>query len=383
MRTLISGGTLLTPHHALPDHTLVIERGKIVALEPGRLTPGPEDRLLPADGLYVAPGLIDLHVHGAAGHDAMDATPDALHGMARFFARHGVTAYLPTTIAAPAEPIQRALDNVRATPQPDDGACHVGVHIEGPYLNPAHHGAQPVASLRLPDAHEAESWLASGVVRLITLAPELEGGMALVERCAAAGVQTAVGHSAASFEQVMEAVERGLRQASHTFNGMPPLHHRTPGVVGAVLLDDRIYAQVIADGVHVHPAVIRLLVRTKGSERVLLITDSTRAAGLPDGDYDLGGQTVHVRSGVARTAEGSLAGSTITLDAALRNLIAYTGLSLQEGLRTATATPAEAMGWTGRKGVLAPGADADIILLDQHLGVRLTMVAGQIVYRSA
>ena len=180
----------------------------------------------------------------------------------------------------------------------------------------------------------------------------------------------------------MAAADRGLRHATHTFNGMLGLHHREPGTVGGVLADERIYAQVIADGVHVHPAVVRVLVAAKGPDRVLLVTDSTRAAGLPDGEFELAGQPIFVRGGVARTAAGGLAGSTITLDAALRNVLAFAGVSLPDGLRMASASPAEAMGWGGRKGVLAPGADADVVLLDRELHVCLTMVAGAIVYRS-
>lgn len=382
MRTFIYGGTLLTPEQTLPDHTLVIEEGKILALEHGRRMPGPGEQGIDAYGFWVAPGLIDLHVHGAAGHDAMDATPQALQEMARFFAQHGVTSYLATTVSAPAESILRAIKNARTTAPPQDGAQHLGIHIEGPYLNAGFRGAQPTAYLRPPAAQEVEAWLTSGVVRLITLAPELDGALELVERCAQAGVETAVGHSGASYEQVLAAADRGLRQASHTFNGMPPLHHRTPGVLGAVLSDDRIYAQVIADGVHVHPSVVRLLVRAKGSGRVILITDSTRAAGLGDGEYELADQPIRVRDGVARTPEGGLAGSTITLDAALRNVLRFSGIPLWEGLRMATAVPAEAMGWAGRGGALAPGADADVILLDEKLNVRLTLVGGRVVARS-
>jgi N-acetylglucosamine-6-phosphate deacetylase len=382
VRTFISGGSLLTPEQVLPDHTLVIEQGTIAAIEPSQRRPRRGEHGIEADGLWVAPGLIDVHVHGGADHDTMDATPQALHGMARFFARHGVTGYLATTVSAPAEDIRLAIENVRTAAQPEDGAQHLGVHIEGPYLDVDFRGAQPAGRLRPPDAEEYEAWLTSGVVRLITLAPELDGALALVERSAEAGVETAVGHSAASYEQVLAAADRGLRQACHAFNGMPPLHHRTPGVLGAVLGDDRIYAQVIADGTHVHPAVVRLLVRAKGTGRVILITDSMRAAGLADGGYELAGRPILVRDGVARTLEGGLAGSTITLDAALRNVLSFAGLSLSEGLRMATATPAEAMGWAGRKGALALGADADVILLDESLDVRLTMVAGRVVYRS-
>jgi N-acetylglucosamine-6-phosphate deacetylase len=381
VRTYLYGGILLTPEGPRRDSTLVIEQGKIAALVPGRKTPGRSEQEIDARGLWASPGLIDLHVHGAVGHDTMDATPQALHGMARFFARHGVTAYLATTLTAPAEHIHRAIENGRTAPQPEDGAQHLGIHLEGPYLSAAYCGAQPAAFLRPPDPTEYEGWLASGAIRLMTLAPESEGSLALVERCARAGVESAVGHSAASYEQVQAAADRGLRQASHTFNGMPPLHHRTPGVLGAVLSDERIYAQVIADGVHVHPAAVRLLVRAKGPGRTILITDSIRAAGLADGQYDLGGQVVSVRQGVARTERGTLAGSTLTLDQAVRNAMRFTGLPLHQVLPMATSVPAQAMGWGERRGALAPGAEADIILLDEKLAVCLTMVAGRVVYR--
>jgi N-acetylglucosamine-6-phosphate deacetylase len=381
MRTLILRGTLITPREILSDHALVIEGPKIASIEARRRAAGPAERLIDARGLWVAPGLIDVHVHGSAGHDTMDATPEALHGMARFFARHGVTCYLPTTIAASPQAILPAIENVAHCPQPQDGAHHLGVHLEGPYLNPDHRGAQPLEHLRDPDPREYGTWLATGCVRLITVAPELDGALALVEQGISEGVEFAVGHSGASYEQVLEAADCGLRQATHTFNGMLGLHHRIPGTLGAVLADDRIYAQVIVDGAHVHPAVVKLLVRAKGVSRTILITDAIRAAGLRDGEYDLGGQTITVREGIPRTAAGGLAGSSLTLDAGLRNAINCTGLSLEEALPMATSVPAEVMGLAGRKGVLAPGADADVILLDADLNVRLTMVAGQVVYQ--
>jgi N-acetylglucosamine-6-phosphate deacetylase len=381
MRTLISGGTLLTPHQELPDHTLVIEGSQIVALQPGALAAGPGERRIDARGLGVVPGLIDVHVHGGAGHDAMDATPTALAAMGRFFARHGVTAYLPTTFAAPGQTIQAAIDNVACCPQPAGGARHLGLHLEGPYCNPEHRGAQPLEQIRPPDHREYSPWLEGGWVRLVTLAPELEGALALIEAGSSRGVEFAVGHSGASYEQVLAAADRGLRQATHTFNGMLGLHHRTPGTAGAVLADERIYAQVIADGVHVHPAVVRVLVRAKGVDRVILITDAMRATGLGDGDYDLGGHPIAVRSGIARTAAGGLAGSTLTLDEALRRAMRFADLPLVAALHMVTATPAAALGLAGRKGTLAPGADADVVLLDSELRVRLTLVAGQVAYR--
>ncbi|HKZ54988.1 MAG TPA: N-acetylglucosamine-6-phosphate deacetylase [Anaerolineales bacterium] len=383
MRIMITGGALLTPDRTMPETTLLVEGTTITALVPGAPPVAPGDQVIDAHGMWVAPGLIDLHVHGSAGHDTLDATPEALHGMARFFARHGVTGYLATTPAASSRALAKAVANVATTPQPEDGAQHLGIHLEGPYLNPEHKGAQPPEQLRDPDPADYEPWLTSEVVRLMTVAPERPGMLALIERGVAKGIEFAVGHSAASYEEMLAAADRGLRQAAHTFNAMLGLHHRQPGTAGAVLADDRIYAQIIADGVHVHPALVKILIRAKGPRRTILITDATRAAGLADGDYELAGHPILVRVGIARTPAGSLAGSTITLDVALRNAIRFTGASLNDALRMATATPAEAMGWGGRKGVLAPGADADIILLDAELNVRLTLVAGRVVFRSS
>lgn len=382
MRTLISGGTLVTPSEVLPNHTLVIDGPRIASIEPRPLRgTGPGEHTIDARGLYVIPGLIDVHVHGSGGHDTMDATPEALHGMARFLAQHGVTGYFPTTIAASPQAIRAAIANIAKCPQPADGARHLGLHLEGPYLNPEHRGAQPYEHLRAPDPAEYSDWLESGVVRLITVAPELEGALALIERGARRGVEFATGHSGASFEQVLRAADCGLRQATHVFNGMAGLHHREPGTVGAILADERIYAQVIADGVHVHPAIVQVLIRAKGVRRTILITDAMRAAGLGDGAYDLGGQTIRVREGIARTAAGGLAGSSLTLDAAVRNVMRFTGLPLSQCVAMASTVPAEAMGLAGMKGILAPGADADVVLVGPDVDVHLTLVAGQVVYR--
>lgn len=383
MRTIIVEGTLVTPRQKLPDHSLLLENGTITSLVRGRPEIRAHDRIIEAAGRYVIPGLIDVHVHGSAGYDAMDATQEAIQGMARYFARHGVTAYLPTTITAPGDAIGQAVENVAGCPQPGDGAQYLGVHLEGPYLNAEFRGAQPAAHLRPPDREEYVAWLESDVVRLMTVAPELGGASALIEEGVKQGVEFAVGHSGASYEQLLAAVDLGLRQSTHTYNGMLGMHHRRPGTAGAVLSDDRIYAQVIADGVHVHPAMIDLLIRAKGPQRTILITDAIRAAGLEDGQYDLGGETITVEKGIARTSEGSLAGSTLTMDVALRNVVEFAGLSLAQALPMATSVPAQAMGLAGKKGILAPGADADVVLLDEDLQVKLTMVGGAIAYQAS
>ena len=383
MRTWITGGILLTPHTTLTDHTLVIEGRTIAALVAGRPAPRPDDVVIDAAGAWIIPGLIDVHVHGAVGVDTMDATPEALQAMARFFAQHGVTSYLPTTMAASGAAILSAIENVIRCPQPGDGAEHLGLHLEGPYLNLEYRGAQPPQYFRPPQPAEYEAWYATNRIRLITAAPELDGAEAFIAAGVARGVEFAIGHSGARYDQVVAAANWGVRQATHTYNGMLGLHHREPGTLGGILTDERITCQVIVDGVHVHPAMVKLLIQAKGIGHTILITDAMRAAGLHDGEYDLGGQPVMVRNGEARIASGSLAGSTLTLDAALRNAMRFAGLTLPEALPMATSVPAEALHLTGRKGVLAPGADADVVLLDSALNVVTTVVGGRVVYHRA
>jgi N-acetylglucosamine-6-phosphate deacetylase len=379
-RTLISGGTILTPSESLTDHGLVIDGSRIASIQPGTidlLSSG--DRVIDASGCWVIPGLIDLHIHGANGHDTMDATPEAIQELGRFLARRGVTSYLPTTVTADREHLQRAIDNVARCPQPSDGARHMGVHLEGPYLDPNHRGAQSAQHLRLPDPVEYDRWLSSAAVRLITIAPELEGISDLVLKGQEAGVVFAAGHTGASLEQMRIAAEAGVDQATHVFNGMPPLHHRAPGAVGAILTDERFTVHLIVDGVHLHPEVVSLVVALKGPGRTILMSDAIRAAGLGEGPHRLGDQTIHVEGGVSRTTEGGLAGATVCLDEALRNAVAYTGRPINDCVAMATSTPAAVMGW-GSKGNLSPGADADIVILDAEMRVRSTLVAGEEIF---
>ena len=381
MRTILTGGTILTPDQTFVDHNLIIDGEKI-----GEITPPSSDKspgeTIDVRGLFVLPGFIDIHVHGAMGFDTMDATEEALLAMSEYFARHGVTAFLPTTVTDSAEDILAAIMNVANTPASPSGAQHLGIHLEGPCLNHEFRGAQPPQHLRAADPKEYNAWLESKQVRLITVAPEVDGALDLIEAGKQVGIEFAVGHTSATYEQVLAAVERGLRQATHTFNGMPGLNHRAPGVVGAVLSDDRIWAQMIVDGIHVHPAVVKLLIKAKGIDRTVVITDAIRATGMSDGDYALGDQLVHVKDGIARTDSGGLAGSTLTMDQALRNVMRFTDLSLAEALPMLTRVPAASIGMEHQKGSLAPGCDADIVLLDPSYQVRMTIVGGKVVYKN-
>ncbi|MGD0878229.1 MAG: N-acetylglucosamine-6-phosphate deacetylase [Anaerolineales bacterium] len=382
MQTLITGGTILTPDQVIMAHTLIVEGEKILQIIPDAPSALIGKEIIHVKGFFVIPGFIDIHVHGAYGFDTMDATSDAILGMGNYFARYGVTSFLPTTVAASARDIQATINNVSTTPQSSHGARHIGIHLEGPYLSHEFRGAQPSQHLRSADINEYKSWIENKDVRLMTVAPEVEGVSDLIKVGTEAGIEFALGHTGATYEQAQAAVGSGLRQATHTFNGMPAFHHRSPGVLGAVLSDDRIWAQIIVDGIHVHPAIVKFLIKAKGTDRTILITDAIRATGMPDGDYSLGDQMVHVKDGVARTDAGGLAGSTLTMDQALRKVMEFVEISLPEALPMATRVPATAMNLESHKGTIAPGFDADIVVLDESYHVRMTMVGGRVVYRN-
>ncbi len=387
---IIRHGIVFTSHGFEPNYSTRIDGERIAEIGPdSAVTAANGEQSLDAQGGFVVPGFVDVHVHGAAGYDTMDASAEALAGMAAFFARHGVTSFLATTITAPRAATLAAIRAVASYREsPHSGARLIGLHLEGPYLNRAAKGAQPEQFCRAPDVAELDEFAAAGPVRLISLAPELPGAEACVRAAVSRGIHVAVGHTQATYEQVEEAAAWGVDHAAHTFNAMTGLHHRQPGAVGAILTDDRLVAEIIADGIHLHPAVIALAVRAKTPTRMALITDAIRATGLPEGIYDLGGQDVIVRNGscwlidASGGASRTLAGSTLTLEAGLRNAMLATGLSLAEALPMATTTPAASIGMAGQIGTLAPGYLADIALLDQAGRVQLTVVGGRVVYDS-
>jgi len=341
----------------------------------------PTGPALDAQGCTILPGFIDVHVHGSAGFDTMDANSEALTTMARFFAQHGVTTFLPTTMTAPHAAILDAIAAVARQPtRAADGARIAGVHVEGPYISPKFPGAQPATYIRQPNLTEFAALVGAGPVRMITLAPEEPGAAALITSALQHNVVAVLGHTNATFAECESAFAAGVTQATHTYNAMSALNHRAPGTLGAVLSNDAIYAQLIADTIHVHPAAIKILARCKGVQRTILITDAIRATGLADGKYDLGGQTVTVQGAICTLEDGTLAGSVLTMARALANFMAATGLSLAEAWPTTSRTPAASLGLDRVTGSIAPGYWADLVLLDEALQVVATIVAGRIVY---
>jgi len=382
----IYAGAILTPHEELRDCVLLVEDGKIIGL-------GPRDEVrVPADAVHyaagdkiVVPGFVDIHVHGAGGHDVMEANARALDRITSTLARYGTTSILATTVTAPVEEtchslqgIARYIRNHEKMGESTRPAAEIlGIHLEGPFINKARRGVHPPDAIARPSAEALAQFreAADGLVKILTIAPELPGALELIASAVAEGVVVAVGHTDADYEQTRAAFSAGARHAVHFFNAMRPFTHRDPGVIGAVLTEPEMTAEVIADGVHVSGPAIQVLIGTKGFHTVLLASDGTSATGMPDGNYRLGTMEVSVKGGVCRNSEGKLAGSTLTLDRALRYLVEL-GVPFIEAVRMATVLPARRIGLAGKKGILAIGADADLVLLTQDLRVDAVMTRG-------
>lgn len=382
--SLVTSARLLTPQGPRPGGWLRVADGRIAELGEGAPPRAPAEETLDAGGRTVAPGLIDVHVHGGGGHEAMDADPGGLRQIARFHARHGVTSLLPTTWTAPHQETLTALRTIADLTGPvDGGATILGAHAEGPYINVARKGAHRPELIRRPERTEATALLDTGAIRLLTLAPEIDANRWLTDACLERGITISAGHTDAGYEQLRDAAERGVTHVTHVFNGMRGLHHRDPGAAGGALTLDGLRCELIADGVHVAPAAMDLVWRAKGPAGLLLVTDAGKMTGLPDGDYQRAGRTVHVRDGEARLGDGTISGSTTPLDRALQRFLTATGASLDEAWPVVSRTPAEAIGVADRKGTLEVGKDADLAIFDDDGEVAATVVGGRLAHRRA
>ena len=384
-RLLIHNARLFTPNPVGLLGWLLIENGLIRALGFGKTPDFSEDasiQTLDGQGSNLLPGFIDLHVHGAMGHEVMDASPTGLEEMSRFYASHGVTSFLATTWTSGRESIMKALELVEEMQgRIQGGATLLGVHLEGPYLNPTRCGAQDVNLIRRAAKEEALEILDTGVIRLLALAPEIDENLWLIDECVKRGITVSAAHTTANYAQMQQAAEHGISQLTHSFNAMEGLGHRELGTIGAAMSLPQISCELIADNIHVHPAAQKILVDVKTPSGVILVTDAIRAAGLPDGDYMLDDRSVHIENGAVQLPNGTLAGSVLTMERALKNVYFATGRSLAEMWITSSLNAARAIGVSARKGSLEVGKDADLVLLDESFHVQLTVVQGEIVFK--
>lgn len=375
----IVNGRILMPDCVVTDRALCFDEKIIGLCAPDALPEG--CTVIDAAWRYVAPGLVDLHIHGYMGEDVSDAKAEGVRIMARAIARNGVTGWLPTTMTLSKQQLCAAFDNIRTLRQESrtaawDGAEILGVNAEGPFINPARKGAQNGAHVLLPDAGFVLDF--ADVIRIVTLAPEMKGGLRFIDALREkTDILISVGHTDATFEQAKEAFAHGARHVTHTFNAMTGLNHRAPGVAGAALTLP-VTTELIADAFHVHPGLFPLLVKAKG-ERLCLVTDCTRAGGMPDGEYTLGGQKIFVHGVECRLADGTIAGSVLRLNEAVRNLLSHTDMPVWEAVNCASRNPAAAIGATN-KGTLEVGRDADIFLCDEAFNVSQTILRGRTIF---
>jgi N-acetylglucosamine-6-phosphate deacetylase len=409
-RSFLTGASIILPDRLVTGQTVVIENGRIAELVSGPRVAGRDETRIDLEGCVVAPGFIDVHIHGVAGHDVLDGA-GAIAAVAAELPRFGVTAFCPTTIACPPAELSALLEEVarlRSARAPE-AARVLPAHLESNFISPEYRGAQPAACLRTAvtsptaglkprptlasdapgdedeftgadilaviDRHRAD-------VGIVTLAPELPGGLALTKALAAAGVHVSLGHSGADFDEAQAAIAAGARQATHLFNRMRPMSHRDPGLTGAVLASDEIAAELICDGCHVHPAIMRVAIAAKGTSKILAISDGTAGSSLPAGTRTrLGGQPITVAD-VARLDDGTIAGSVLTMDRVFACLVGACGVDLVRAAELCATTPARELGLVGH-GVIAPGAVADLVALDARLQVRQTWIGGTSALRHA
>jgi N-acetylglucosamine-6-phosphate deacetylase len=372
-----------TPLTEIPDAGILIRDGVVEAIGPrSGLTLPQGAKEVSALEKIAAPGFVDVHIHGAGGHDVMEGTVEALRAVAKTVAAHGTTSFVATTVTADPEAIVRASQGISQyiAVQPRAEDCHaevLGIHFEGPFLSPVRRGVHPTEWLKLPSAELLQRFVdaAGGHALILTIAPELMGAIPCIDAAIKAGLVVGIGHTDATYEQARLAIAHGAHHAVHVYNAMRPFTHRDSGVIGAVLTTPQVTAELIADGVHVDETAMRLLLQAKGASGVILISDGISATGMPDGKYMLGQFEVTVSGGICRNSEGKLAGSTLTLDRALQNIVKL-GTPLAHALQMLTLNPATMLGIEFKKGTLRAGADADIVLLDEELNVTQTWTQG-------
>ncbi|TJY39836.1 N-acetylglucosamine-6-phosphate deacetylase [Cohnella pontilimi] len=382
-QTMFDHAKLYLPEGPVDDGWMLVDENGRIAAAGANGEARPEDTTIvtvDCGGRGLLPGLIDVHVHGGGGYDVLGESFEHLDGMSRFHAAHGTTTFLATTSTTNHETILRVLDSVSSMMGELGGADLAGIHLEGPFIDAVRRGAQSLEHIQPPSVDKMKAYLEASrnSIRIVSMAPEREGGLELVSFLAGRGITVSAGHTNATLEQMKAAVSAGVRHTTHHFNGMSPLHHREPGAAGAGMVLPELTTELICDGIHVHPEVVKLLFAVKGPASVCMITDAVFCAGLPDGEYG----SVTLKEGQVLLSDGtSLAGSGLTTLAALRNAVKFTGLPLERILPSITSVPARQAGLSDRKGSLSAGKDADFLVVDEDLELLATYVRGKPVYQ--
>lgn len=363
----------------IENGSLLIENGKIKEINPSNTNC---EEIIDAKGLYLSPGFIDVHIHGAGGHDTMDGTFEAINEISKTIVKHGTTSFTPTTMTVAVEDIRKSMKVIKeAKENGTDGAIVLGAHLEGPFISPKAIGAQNPNYLIPPTLENYKEMVgdAEDAVVSITIAPEVPGAKELIKELSQRGIVCSIGHTKATYEEAMEGIKCGCCHSTHLFNAMTPFSHREPGVVGAIF-DSNITTETISDGIHISYPSLRIAYNQKTPDKVLLVTDAMMACAMPDGMYALGGQDVIVKEGAARLLNGSLAGSILTLDKAIKNVYKNVGLPLYEAIKMASYNPARHCKVHDRKGLIKEGYDADLVLFDEDINIKKVIVNGKMIF---
>ncbi|MGO5066467.1 MULTISPECIES: N-acetylglucosamine-6-phosphate deacetylase [unclassified Clostridium] len=376
----IVNGKIIVENRILEDKVLLFEEKIVNILDKENVNLNEDVEIIDAKELYVSSGFIDVHIHGSGGRDVMDGDLESIKVISSTIAKRGVTSFLPTTMTMDKEEIYKALDVIKqAMGMKLCGAKVLGAHLEGPFINPKYKGAQKEDFIQNPSFEFIKGY--EDVIKIITLAPEKDENFKFLKDIKEnTNIVLSIGHSDATYEQAMEAIDNGISRATHTFNAMTPLHHRKPGIVGAIMNTD-IYCELIADNIHVHKGAINALTKIKGKDKIILITDSMRAGCMKNGIWELGGQKVIVKNGSARLEDNTLAGSILTLDNAVKNTKNNIESSLCEVISMVTINPAKDINIYDKKGSLEKGKDADIVIFDKDINISMTIAEGDIVYK--
>ena len=379
MIKLIKNVRLITPYEVLNGYAVIIRDGKIAdILSQEDVTPEGFDELVDGEGNFLAPGFIDIHNHGSLGYDIMDSTEEALDTIGEFHLNNGVTSYLGTIITSSYNDIINAIENVVSYKNKEGLSQIIGIHLEGPFFAVEKKGAQPEIYIKKPNMDVIRNIIdtSKGKLKSVSIAPELEGALDIISYLKENEVSVTMAHTTATYEEARRGVDHGVSIATHIFNGMRSFSHREPGVIGLSLVDERVFCELIYDRIHLHDGAVKIALKMKGIDRIVLISDAMRAAGLAEGDYELGGQKVIVKNGAARLESGNLAGSTLNLRVAVSNLIRYLDIPIHEAVRMASLTPAKAINMDKHKGSIEIGKDADLIFLDDNINILGAIVGG-------